>query len=244
MKQKIIEIFKFKSPFFEVKKQNIYINNLINKLWLFFESYWLSYSKETRTNDFYKILTYKCDFDINIKLQLTKKLDFKYIPIFSLSIEILDKNNIDIKNMLEYFLEMFDTINDYDMIIKFYTKEKIKHSLFTVEYLNNKFKKTTNRANTLKNFLIKKEENIKEIKEIFLYFNYIVFELFTVIQNTSNLKNDNHEILTTQANFTLKWHLEMSKERLEHINSINISNFKKYTSLVNEFYNIFENKKM
>lgn len=239
-------IYKFKTPFFnlEFEKQNLEQIYIKSKDFLRFQDLeWKELKKETM---YYKNILLIVDDILEITLSVTKDVNNIYLPLILIEISI---NNDTIKNwaieeLLKSFFEIFDGIKENSFILdinhSLVSSEKLPHDFLELNQLYIKYQKDKSIMKLIENFLTSKNKSQVEfikIQEIFLYFTFLVFEIFRNLWKIEQTKTENKVMFQNN----IWWlNIELSNQRLEHLENLNIANFEKYVLLLESFYFIFK----
>lgn len=241
--KELIKLYKFKTPFFDEEKEKKQFKHLITKINIFLKDIWLNDLKETNIKNaiIYNSNNFKLEFIYNITDSDIPYLPFLYIWV---NYNWEEKTKLNLTDFVSMYLDNVDIINNYDLIVDsdYFSDKKnefISSDKIQKESINNTISKD------IEKFLKDKSFNFKKVKTSFLLFNYIIFELYKNIVKTSNhFKDIKNTIETDSKNTELQKILYIQSQRLEHIQELNTTNFKKYLEILLNFNELVKLKKI
>lgn len=244
--KKILSLYKFKTPFFDIEKEKTNLDSLKNRISLFFSSFWVDMNFEIIETEIYKNISFKSNEWIILNIWFNKYYNNNYFPILFIDL-YLDEDlmkNIDLDNFLQLFFEIFPVINESDIILENNLDFPILSNFLDIEKLIKKYNKTENIWWILQEFINNKDiNNFYKIKEVFLFFNALMFENFKNIRKMEKSIKENIEISNKfKWDTILEANLDFSNKRLNNLLVINTETFKKYTIMLEEFYKLFNIK--
>ncbi len=234
----------------------IYFQEIKENRWDYYKVSFV-FQEELWRIDFYYI------DDINI---FKGEVPAYYLPIFTcdiflnssfLSNNLLRKRAVD---FLTTIFESFDGIDEKEFLIDinsdlYYTKwffklKQFPHYDFSDIYKIQKDFESRHGMEILeefimrfsyRSFILSKEtaEEYHKIHGIMLYFIYLVYIIYQNLEKTKQAKLMLKSVKYLNSMEENTWNMELTKQRLDFVDDLNYSNFKKYREKLNLFFKLF-----
>ncbi len=260
--QNIATIYRFKTPFLNLKIEKDFLPKVLDKINKLLLDDWLKVNKNIQKDEvYYKItLNFWDNFWKIIFMYINKIWIEKYLPIFKMDVFLYDgllKINTLQKttNFLTSLFECFDWLNEKEYLLEinkniyykkwFFNTKVYPHFDFTsIEKIEANFK-NKNWNKLLEEFISKFRNNdflltlensdkYHKIHSIVLYYIYLIYIMYRSILQATNTIWDLKKVVIED------YHLDLSKKRLEYINVLSMDAFKKYYEKLEKFFSLFE----
>lgn len=245
----LFTIYKFKTPFFILSKEKTNLEKLYKNSKDFLSFQWIQFQVIEKETVYFKnyILTSP---ELEIVVSLTKNINNIYMPLLlfdvSVSQQLLWK--IDVIDFSQKYFENFDWLREKSYILDWNREVisgiKLQHDFLDLDFLYKKYSENKKIISLFEKILLNRKNitqiDFLKIEENFLYFTYLTFEMYQNIWKIQKAKNQNGEILENWESTSLSHQsLEVMNQRLLHLEDINITNLKKYTVMLDNFYALF-----
>lgn len=262
MQKNISTIYRFNTPFLNIEKEKDSLVNIKEKIKDYVQKFeWVGHS-ESRADlwDYIKIrLIFDDDFGCIDFYYIKEFNDIYYMPIFKMDIflsgKILHNKKIAIW-FLNNIYECFDWLTEKEYLIDttdnnfciewFFRKVRPVHQFSDLNIIQKHFE-LKDWVRLFKEFLNKfpnkdfainlaNSWDYHRIHSILLYYIYLVYIMFKNIADSTK-QLEKLEILDFWENEAQK---ELARQRLGHVNSISMVNFKDYYQKLEAFFGLFK----
>ena len=261
----VATIYRFKTPFLDVKKEINSIWKIITCSEEYIKSEWLDYKTYLKKNDSIQVLSidiknfWKIVFSFLIWEELLKE---KFYPVFTMDIyfyeKVLDSNKKGVVNFLTNIFECFDGVNEREYLIeidksiyykKWFLWKKIypKYDFQDIATLSKDFKQKEG-IKLLSDFLKKYNnwfvlnmytaDEYHKVNGYLLYFLYLLFIMHKVLYWIDSNLNLIESIETEKSEY--KWHLLLQKKKLKVLWDVTKKTYEKYLLFLEKFLGLFE----
>jgi hypothetical protein len=237
-----LSVYKFRFPFIEYKYEQAICRESISdfKKMLMYKGIYLNTIVEkidSYTNTVVYFIWWECQFYFNNK-------EVYYIPKYQCELYF---DNISEPPLIKDIIKIFSTLGlhnyifDYSNEVKVYmdnkniiTPEKLQESfiLFNEEKIE-EFLWWTHIK-----YLSETLKNNKQISSSFLCMIYNCYNFYQNYKKSEKQLKEMEEMKKIITNQEYSGMLELSSQRLKHINNINIVTFKKYSQILDSFFSL------
>ncbi len=245
----IFSIFKFKTPFFSLEQEKTNLEKLYEKTKEFLDFQWILYKVTIKNDDFFKNYHFVCD-DFLFIISVSKNINTYHLPL--IKFYLYSSKSFYLSHNIHYFcslyFEIFDGLREKSFLLdinkEILTFDALQYDFATFDSFIEKYKSQKEIYTFLKKYISWKtqiwQKDFLQIEEIFLYFLYLVYNMFQNLSELQTQKAKNKTILETQkTNELLIKNLELSQNRLSHMEDMSMVAFKKYITMLDAFYKLF-----
>jgi len=261
----IATIYRFKTPFLDIKEEINAIQKIINCSEEYVKSEWLEYQVYLKKSD--EIQSFVIDIKeigklVFVFLIWEKLLKEKFYPIFTMDIcfyeLFLNSHKKEVVNFLTNIFECFDGVNEKEYLIEidkniYYTNwflwKKIypKYDFQDIDVLSKNFTEKKG-IKILSDFLQKYNnwfvlnmytaDEYHKVNGYLLYFLYLLFIMHKILYWI----NENFNLLENMDSHKIeyKWNLLLQKERLKILWNATKKTYEKYLLFLDKFLGLFE----
>ena len=239
-----LSIYKFSFPFIEYKYERAIFSETLSDFekYLKYEDIYVSSQQEEQEIYIKRSIYFKwwrCDFHLNTGKSY-------YIPKHQY--ELYFDDAVDI-NLIKQIIKICSTLWLHNYIFDYQSEvsQQIHHrDIITQEVLQRDFRKFNEKK--LQEFLSGSEiryvsETLKQNVQIRNSFYFMMYNCYRFYQNFRESLQQIQDISDLQEeNISIEyaWTLELSSQRLQHINNINITTFKKYSKILDTFFDMLK----
>ena len=246
--QNILTVYKFDLPFIEryaefsvFKSINETLREELHYLWLTKQIFW----KESYKYNIMDIYELK-NWEINV-IFLKERTDY-FLPWIEINLYVDNKiTEKDKNNIIKSIIKSIEWLWLDNYIFDFAEKNTFikEYDLITVDILKKKFLNFS--LKKIKDFLLSADLNYLEYqlsynRDIKYSFYYLIYILYIFYENNTKILEQNdyiQNIWRKDIKLEFKNNIEYSRIKLNHLHNLNLNIFKKYKTMLDNFFKIF-----